>query len=374
MLFRADDQQAMIQSGVRAFAEATLRPGAAARDQAGQIPRELMKKLWELGVFGLTVPEASGGLGLDHVAAVLCLEELAAADAGVALCVVQHQNIALGHLRAAGLTAQFAALASNLLFLGQRLVWAHGEGGLHGDAQRVTTRAERVDGGWRLAGEKPQVWGAPDADLAIVTAQTAEGLSAFWLDLRQEGVALAAAPATLGLCAAGAATIRLDGVQLPAAALLGAPGTAAGAVAAALQQARLGIAAVALGIAREALRLAGRYVQERQQFGKPIAQFQPVQWQIANSALELDAARLLVHRAAWAEDHGRHAEAATRMARLTAVETALRVTDRAIQLHGGYGYTRDFGVERLYRDAYTLDGLFGSCGMQRVELARLLSA
>ncbi len=374
MQFLPNEQQAMIQRGVRKFAESTLKTGATQRDAAGTTPRLVLKQLAELGVFGLTVPEESGGLGLDSVAVALALEELAAADAGLALFVLQHLSLSIGHMQAVNLGPEqlgwLSAMAS-----GQALcVWAHGEDALHRDADTVGLRATRDGDGWRLNGVKPNVFGAGLAEVAIVTAQTDEGLCAFGLQFATEGVTVAQSTEPLGLRSIGVADIAFANVRVTAGALFGAAGQADKAVAVALRQARLGIAAISVGVAREALRLAGRYANERQQFGKPIATFQPIQWQVANSAVEIDVARLLLHRAAWAVDHTKNADGLVAMARLTAAETATRVTDRAIQLHGGYGYTREFTVERLYRDAWTLESLFGSPGLQRVLLAKSLAA
>ena len=366
MQFSANEQQAMIQRGVRAFASTTLRTGAADRDLHASTPATLLSKLADLGVFGLHVSEQMGGLGLDKVAGTLAIEELACVDAGVALLVLQHQ-LALNQLRNHD---RLAELVSGE----RRAVWAHGEDALHSDAASVTTTATADGDGWRLDGEKPNVFGALAADVVLLTAQTPEGLTSFVLDLQTPGVTLRKDVDALGLRSSGVATIVLAGVQVPKTAMVDQPGAAMAHITPALLQARLGVAAIAVGIAREALRLGGRYALDRQQFGKPIAQFQPIQWQVANSAVELDLARLLLHRAAWTQGTGKNAEAVTAMARLTATEMATRVTDRAIQMHGGYGYTREFTVERLFRDAWTLDGLFGSPGLQRIRLARLLAA
>ena len=238
----------------------------------------------------------------------------------------------------------------------------------------MTLRAERDGDGWVLNGLKPNVFGAGIADVAIVTAQAPEGLCAFGVMFSAPGLTRRQSSEPLGLRSAGIADLAFENVRLGAAALFGPAGHAGVAVDQALRLARLGVAAISLGVAREALRLAGRYANDRVQFGKPIATFQPIQWQVANSAVEIDVARLLLHRAAWALDHAKNADPLVAMARLTAAETATRVTDRAIQLHGGYGYTREFIVERLFRDAWALESLFGSPGLQRVRLARSLAA
>ncbi len=374
MQFLPNEQQAMIRDGVRKFAEGTLKSGATARDAAGTTSRDVLQQLAKLGVFGLTVDEDAGGLGLDHVALALALEEIAAADAGLALFVLQHVALSIRHMQAVDLLPEQRAWLSHMASGQATCVWAHGEDAVHRDANTVTLRAVRNGTGWLLNGVKPNVFGAGIADVVIVTALAEEGLCAFGLQFSTAGVTRKQSTEPLGLRSAGIADIVFDNVQVNASALFGVAGQAQLAVQKGLLAARLGVAAIAVGVAREALRLAGRYANDRQQFGKPIATFQPIQWQVANSAVELDVARLLVHRAAWTMDHGKQAQAHVAMARLTAAETATRVTDRAIQLHGGYGYTREFTVERLYRDAWTLESLFGSPGLQRVELARSLAA
>ncbi len=374
MQFLPNEQQAMIRDGVRKFAEGTLKGGATARDAAGTTPADVLKQLAELGVFALTSDEKHGGLGLDLGAAVLAIEELAAADAGVALLVVQQHLVAMGFLAQVASQPMHAEWLKSLAAGDPLCVLLHGEDAVHRDVETVATRAEKTATGWRLNGVKPDVFGAALAQVSIVTAQTDAGLTAFAVQFSTPGVTVSKPTDPLGLRSAALATVTLENVEIPDAYLLGTLGDAATPLRHVLVRARLGVSAIAVGVAREALRLGGRYANERQQFGKPIATFQPIQWQVANSAVEIDVARLLLHRAAWALDHTRNAEPLVAMARLTAAETATRVSDRAIQLHGGYGYTREFTVERLYRDAWTLEGLFGSPGLQRVRLAQSLAA
>ena len=375
MHFVPDEQQAMIQSGVRAFAEGTLKPSAPARDVAGTTSAELRAQLAELGVFGLSIPESAGGLGLDAGAVVLALEELGAADAGLGLLVVEQHQLAARYLARVAQSAMhqewLQSLATGRVFC----AWAHGESTAHRDTGLVQTKATRTVDGWTLTGTKSDVWGAGSAAVAIVTAQTDAGLGTFAVVLDAPGVTRTSPTDPLGLRSLGVATLTLDQVAVPDAYVLGTPGQVDADIAHVTLHASLGVAALAVGIAREALRLGGRYANERTQFGKPIVAFQPIQWQVANSAVDLETARLLVYRAAWALDAGaKSAASSVRMARLAATEAATRVADRAIQMHGGYGYTQEFGVERLYRDAWTLDGLHGSPGWQRIELARGLAA
>lgn len=369
MDFRPSEQQQMIGEAVRAFADGVVRPAVARWDDAGAVPASAWAELARLGVLGMAAPDAFGGLELDAPAIVSALEELAAADAGMAQMVVQHHTLALGHVLLAGSDAQKQRLAAQLTS-GKRLAaWAHGEDLANLDAETVTTRATPQGDGWILDGSKPAVWLGHLADMAIVTAQTDAGLTAFVVDLTAPGVTRAVQTGLLGLRSAGMADLRFDAA---AAEMLGTPGAAAGDVGKVLTDARLATAAVALGVARSALRQAARYVQEREQFGKPIGQFQPVQWQIANSAVDLETARLLVQRAAWLAATGRPAARAIGMAKASACDAALRVADRAIQLHGGYGYTKDFSVERAYRDAVTLQVLHGTGALQRVQVAKAL--
>jgi alkylation response protein AidB-like acyl-CoA dehydrogenase len=376
MDFAPHEHEQMIAEAVRAFADGVVRHAAAGWDARGQVPEAALKELGRLGVLGLTAPEDLGGLGLDATAEVVALEVLAEADAGLAQLVVQHHTLALGHLLRAGSEHEVRRLAPRLA-TGQLLAaWAHGEDMANLDADLVQTRAVRDGDGWRLDGCKPLVLLGQRADVAVVTAMADSGpdgggLTAFLIELDAPGVTRNPLDTLLGLRSLGAADLTLQGVP---GVKLGEVGQAAADVAAVRDAARLGTAAVALGVTRSALRQASRYSQERQQFGKAIATFQPIQWQIANSAVDLDTARLLVGRAAWLRAQGKPAGAAIRMAKAAACEAALRVADRAIQIHGGYGYTKDFSVERAYRDAASLQVLHGTGALQRIELARVLGA
>ena len=373
MNFAADEQQQMIAEAVRAFAEGVVRQAAASWDRQGSVPASAVAELGKLGVLGMAAPEDLGGLGLDACAQVVAIEELATADAGLAQLLVQHHTLALGHLLRAGTEALNRRWVPRLTTGKQLATWAHGEDTANLDADTVRTRAVRDGDGWRLTGDKPLVMLGQRADVAVVTAQADQGLTAFLVHLDAEGVTRQPIDTLLGLRSVGAAHLLFSNVHVTGEAMLGLPGQAGADIAVLRQEARLATAAVALGVLRAALRQAARYSQEREQFGKKIATFQPIQWQIANSAVDLDAARLLVQRAAWLLAQGRPAGPAIAMAKTAACEAALRVADRALQIHGGYGYTTDFPVERAYRDAASLQVMHGTAALQRIELARSLS-
>lgn len=375
MDFAADEQEQMIRQAVAAYAEKSLQPSAAARDVAGDLDAETVKALAALGVFGMGAAEQWGGLELDAPAQMAAFEELAANDAGVAYAVLQHHTLALGHLLASGSPAQKAKYAKVLASGTSLACWAHSEATDTLDSDFVATQAHRLgDGRWQIDGHKPQVWLGGLAKFAVITAQCPDGLTAFVVDLTALGVSRTKCHDLLGLRAATAADLTFVKLCVSDEARLGAAGQTATAVAALQSTAQLAVAAIALGIGRSALRAAGRYALQREQFGKPIAALQPIQWQIANSTLDLAAARALLQRAAFLLAHGKPAAREIAMAKFSACDGASRIADRAIQIHGGYGYTMDFSVERAYRDAAVLQMLHGSSALQRVHIAQSLSA
>lgn len=370
MDFSPDDHQHMIRDAVRAWADGHVRPFAAAWDVAGEVPPEALRGIADVGLLGMAVPEAHGGLGLDALAVVAALTELATADAGLAQLVVSH-GLCLSHLQAAATVQQVAGYMPRLAS-GQHLgTWAHGEDEANLDADKVTTRAVRDGDGWRLHGFKPMVLLANRAHVAVVTALDDTGaLAAFVVRLDTSGVGREAVPGLLGLRTAGAAHLRLEGVLVEAR----LDGDTAATVAQVQDAARLGTAAVALGVGRAALKQAAVYSRQREQFGKAIATFQPIQWLVANSTVDLEVAGHLVQRAAWLATHGKPARQAIAMAKLSATEAAYRVADRALQLHGAYGYTTEFPVEKALRDATVLQLLHGTPALQRIRIARGLLA
>lgn len=375
MDFAAGEQEQMIRQAVAAYAEKSLQPSAAARDVAGDLGPETLKALAVLGVLGMGAAEQWGGLELDAAAQMAAFEELAANDAGVAYAVLQHHTLALGHLLAAGSPTQKAKYAKAFASGSALACWSHAEANDNLDGDFVATHARQLgDGRWQIDGHKDQVWLGALAKHAVITAQTLDGLTAFVVDLASLGVSRQPCADMLGLRAAAAADLTFVKLCVADEARLGAVGQAGPTIARLQAEAALGVAAVALGIGRSALRAAAKYALQREQFGKPIAVLQPIQWQIANSTLDLAAARVLVQRAAYAIGLGKSAGREIAMAKFSACDAASRIADRAIQIHGGYGYTMDFPVERAYRDAAVLQMLHGSSALQRVRIAQSLSA
>lgn len=365
MQFTASDSHRDLLDAVRAVADKSLAPSAAERDHAGLTTARTLHTLRELGLFTLDAPESDGGLGLDAVGVVRVLALLAETDAGLAQLVAENLAAAWA-LRRAGRQAPNTLLCS-----------AHGEDTDHLDAPLVRTvvlGATTVSpaSAVLLSGRKPMVLAGALAQVILVSAQTSDGIGLFLLDLDKPGVERALHSELLGLRAVGVAEVEFDSAG---ATTLCTGDEASQILREMALRLRLWTAAVAVGCGRGALRAAAVYVQQREQFGKPIAAFQPVQWQIANSVTELDAAWLLVGQAAGRLDAS--AKTAGRdiaLAKAKACEAAFATADRAIQLHGGYGYTTDYPVERAYRDAAVLQLIHGTPSACKVEAARWLAA
>lgn len=371
MHFSPNADQQMVLDALRAVADGQLRPAAAQIDAKGQIPAAITQHLRDLGAFGLLASEAAGGLGLDALAAAQCWTLLGGAEAGAAQALVEHA-LALKLLEQSPAAGELAKTIQALAAGKLRACWAGFDGDQHLDeAKLLACAGPRAGGGWQVSGEKPWVLAAKGADLAVMLAATEGGPAWFLVELK--GLSLGEVGEQLGLRGAAAASVALPDVP----ARLLAEGAEATALTGQLQ-ALAGVltAAVALGVGRAALEAASRYVQQREQFGKPIAVLQPVQWHIANACTQLDAAQLLVLKAAWNLAHGAKGldGGAWRMAKVRAAEAAMQAADSAIQLHGGYGYTKDFAVERHYRDAQVLALIHGGAAALKVQAARALAA
>jgi alkylation response protein AidB-like acyl-CoA dehydrogenase len=365
MQFTASDSHRDLLEAVRAVVGKSLAPSAAERDRSGLTMAKTLQTLRDLGLFALDAPESDGGLALDAVGVVRVLALVAETDAGLAQLVAE--NLAAAWvLRRAGRQAPAVLLCL-----------AHGEDTSHLDAPLVRTAvldATTVNplSTVVISGRKPMVLAGALAQVVLVSAQTADGIGLFQLDLDKPGVERALHSDLLGLRAAGVAEVEFDSASATAL----CTGDLASSILREVElRLRLWTAAVAVGCGRGALQATAGYVQQREQFGKPIAVFQPVQWQIANSVTELDAAWMLVGQAAGRLDTG--AKTVGRdiaLAKAKACEAAFATADRAIQLHGGYGYTADYPVERAYRDAAVLQLIHGTPSACKVEAARWLAA
>jgi alkylation response protein AidB-like acyl-CoA dehydrogenase len=375
--FEHSGDQRMIQESVRRFAEAEVKPHAREWDRTGAFPKAAVRGLAELGLMGMFVEAEYGGAALDMVAGTIALEEIARHDGSLALTVASHNSLAIGHLRRAASAAQkqrwLPALAS-----GEKLgAWALTEADSGSDAAALKTTAVRSSADrWRLNGTKNFITQGSVGDVFVVMARTnpsapkTRGISAFVLERGMKGFTQSAIHGKLGMRASDTAELCFEDVEVPDANRLGEVDGAFMDVMAVLEGGRIGIGALGVGIARGALEEARQYALDRRQFGKPLADFQAIQWMLADMAMEIDAARLLVRRAANAVDRGEPLGAAASQAKLFASETSVRAAMKAIQIHGGYGYVREFPVERYLRDAKLLEIGEGTSEVQRIIIAR----
>lgn len=372
-------EQEEIRSLARAFAERELRPRSAGWDRARALDDGVFAQLAELGFLGMSVPEAHGGLGLDPLTYLLVLEELAWGDAAVALAVAAHNGLVAATIARHGTEEQKRALLPKLAS-GETLgTFALSEPQAGGDVAAVAIAATRDTGGWRLSGAERWVANGLRAGLAIVFARTGPAaLGAFLVELPRRGWTPGRPEVTMGLSAAEMVAVDLDGVAVPDARVLGDPAAGFGVAAEALDRGRLGVAAQAVGIARAAQEHALAYARAREQFGQPIARFGAVQEKLAEMARRTTAARALTHAAAarhapGAAPHGEDGVTAwSAMAKLTASEAAVWVADEAVQVFGGYGYMRDYPVEKLMRDAKGTEIHQGTSEILRAVIAREL--
>jgi len=374
MDFDLTAEQREIQRLAREVAEAEIAPNAGAWDREHRFPDELYPRLAELGLMGVCVPEELGGAGADFLSYVLVLEELSRADAGVGVTVAVHTSAATLPILAFGTDDQRARFVPPLA-RGEVLgAFALTEPGSGSDAGSLRTVAEPDGEGWVLTGSKQWITNGSRAGTFVLFARTdpatagARGVSCFVLDA--EHVRITREEEKLGLNSSTTSDLVLEGARVERDRLLHEEGRGFRVAMATLDGGRIGIAAQALGIAQAAFDVASAYAREREQFGRPIGQFQAIQWKLADMATELDAARLLTYRAAWLKQEGRPHAAEGAKAKLFASESARRQTAEAIQILGGYGYTKEFPVERYYRDAKITEIYEGTSEIQRLVIAR----
>src|SRR5438552_3005302 len=373
MDFALSDEQREIQALARDFGAAEIEPYAADWDRAHGFPPELLGKLAELGLMGVCVPEAYGGAGADFVSYVLVLEELSRADAGVGVTVAVHTSAVTLPILGFGTDERRSRFVPPLA-RGEALgAFALTEPEAGSDAGSLRTAATPTGDGWRISGAKQWITNGRDAGTILAFARTdpdtpgPRGVSAFVLD--REHVRVTREEEKLGLNSSSTVDLVID-AEVGRDRLLHEEGKGFRVAMKTLDGGRIGIAAQALGIAQAAYDAARAYALERRQFGKRIADFQAIQWKLADMATEIDAARLLVYRAAELKQRGEpHTEAGAK-AKLFASEMARRQTAEAIQIFGGYGYTKEFPVERYYRNAKITEIYEGTSEIQRLVIAR----
>jgi alkylation response protein AidB-like acyl-CoA dehydrogenase len=376
MDFALTEDEELFRGAVREFATAVLAPAAAAADATGRIPPDVLAQTAALGLFGMLVPEAHAGASVGPPRFVLALEEVARASAAMAALLNAHNVLAALPVVLAGSEAQQARWLPALA-RGEAL----GAGSLAaaaraGAAGAPAAQALATDGGWQLDGGARWVTNGGVAALYVVTAASPGavdgGIGAFLVPADTPGLHVSAPIETVGLRGALAADLMLARCRLPADALLSASESAVPLAEAVRELALIGSAAQALGIAQASLDAALAYAQERQQFGRPIAQFEGLRHLLADVALAVDAARLLVYRAAWLCERGQPAGKAAAMAKLHAGETAMLAATKAVQVHGGYGYMRESAVQRYFRDAKVTQAAEGTSLQQRSAIADAL--
>jgi alkylation response protein AidB-like acyl-CoA dehydrogenase len=372
--FDLTQHQREIQALTRDFARAEIDPHAAQWDREHHFPRELFGKLAEVGLMGVCVPEEYGGAGADFLSYILVLEELSRADAGVGVTVAVHTSAATLPILAYGTDEQKSRFVPPLARGEQLGAFALTEAEAGSDAGALRTKAETAGDGWTITGAKQWITNGRHAGIFILFARTdsgtagARGVSAFILDA--EDVRVTRDEEKLGLNSSVTSDIVVDGAQVGRDRLLNEENRGFRVAMGTLDGGRIGIAAQALGIAQAGYDVAREYAAERHAFGHRIADFQAIQHKLANMSMEIDAARLLVYRAAWLKQQGRRHTEEGAKAKLFASEMATRQTSEAIQILGGYGYTKEFPVERYYRDAKITEIYEGTSEIQRLVIAR----
>lgn len=377
MEFELTEEQRELRHTVREFAEGEILPHVKEWDEQAGFPRELIGKLGSLGILGILVPEKYGGAGLGYVEQSLAIQELARVDGAIALSVAAHTSLCSSHLFQSGTEAQRARYLPELA-AGKKLgCWSLTEPEAGSDAGGTRTRAERRDDGWLLNGTKTFTTNGSYADVCVAMAVTNpslghHGISAFLVERGTPGFRSGRKERKLGMCASDTAEIIFEDCRLPAANLLGEEGHGFLDTLHVLDKGRISIAALSVGIAQGAYEAALRYAQQRRQFGRAIAEFEGMQWKFADMATELEAARLLTYQAARMKDAGLPITKEASMAKLFASEMAVRVAGEALQIHGGYGFLKDYPVEKFYRDVKLCTIGEGTSEIQRLVIARHL--
>ena len=376
-----EEQQAIV-STAKAFADEHVRPFAAQWDRDSHFEPSLVGKLGELGFLGMLLPEEYGGLGLDAKSYLLALEEIAAADASTAVMMSVHNSLPTQMLNTHGTDAQKRQFLVPLA-RGEMLgAFALSEADAGSDASAIRCQAVRDGNDWIVNGSKAWITSGTHAGVIIAMIRTdtpedrrrSKGISAFILTPDLPGFHIGKKEDKLGMRASPTVTLNFDNMRVPADRMLGAEGMGFIYAMQSLVHGRLGIAAQAIGIARAAFEAAAAYANERKQFGTAIAQFQGVQFKLADMVTRITAARAMLHETASAKDAGVDVDAQASMCKLFASETAMWVTTNAIQIFGGYGYVKDYPVEKYFRDAKVTEIYEGTSEVQRIVIGRAVSA
>jgi alkylation response protein AidB-like acyl-CoA dehydrogenase len=377
MEFDLPEELREIQRTVRDFCEAKVKPRARAWDETGEFPWQVVRELGPLGVMGIAVPEEYGGAGMGALAVAVVVEEVARHDGSLALTVASHNGLGTGHILRFGTEEQKRRYLPALARGEKLAAWGLTEPGSGSDAAGLQTTAVRREDRWILNGTKTFITQGSVGDTFVVLANTdaerkQHGITAFVLEKGMKGFSQRPMHGKLGMRSSDTAELHLEDVEVPDAQRLGEVHQGFVNTLQILDRGRITIGALAVGLARGALEESRGYAKERRTFGRPIAEHQAIAFMLADVATDVAAARLLVHRAAALCDAGQPFGAEASMAKLFASEAAMRATTKAVQIHGGYGYTRDFPVERYFRDAKLTEIGEGTSEVQRLVISRAI--
>jgi hypothetical protein len=373
--FVLTEDQEHLRREIRDFATHEIAPHVSAWDESGEFPMAVIKKLGAMGLLGVIIPQAYGGAGLGYVDYVLAIEELSAVDGSIGLTLAAHNSLGTNHIFLAGNEAQKRRYIPQLAGGEWLAAWGLTEPNSGSDASNARTTAVKTNDSYVLNGTKTFITNGRYADVAVIIAVTdktkgTHGLSAFVVEKGTKGFRAGKKENKLGLRCSDTSELIFEDCVIPEDNLLGAEGEGFVDAMRVLDGGRISIAALSLGIGRGALDAAVKYVKERRQFGKAIAEFQGIQWKLADMATELDAARLLTQRAAVLKDAGRKVTRESSMAKLFASEVAVKICNEAVQLFGGYGFIKDYPVEKFYRDVKLCTIGEGTSEIQRMVIAR----
>jgi alkylation response protein AidB-like acyl-CoA dehydrogenase len=376
MDFELAEHHQLLRKTVRDFARAEVAPKAQAWDKEERFPKEIIPRLAELGLLGIRIPEEYGGSGLDVLSYAICVEEIARVDGSLALTVASHNGLGTGHILAFGSEAQKRRYLPKAAKGEWLAAWALTEPGSGSDSAALATTARRDGSDWIINGTKMFITQGSVGGFCVVLARTntavskQKGITAFVVEHGTKGFTASKHIEKLGCRSSDTTELTFEDVRVKDSQRVGEVDRGFIDTMSILDRGRVSIAAMALGLGEGALAMAVQYAKDRKQFGKPIADFQAVQWMLADSKTELDAAALLTYRAACLADSGKRYSQEASMAKLFASEAASRACNRALQIHGGYGYTREFNVERHLRDAKLCEIGEGTSEVQRVVIAK----
>jgi len=377
--FRLSDEQELLRRSVREFAEAEIRPYVREWDEAQRFPNALFSQLADLGLMGIQFAPEYGGAGLSAVDYSICIEELARVDPSVSLSVAAHNGLGASHIAMFGSEAQKAKYLVPLAKGEKLAAWGLTEPGSGSDAAAMRTTAVREGDRWVLNGSKAFTTHGQSADTMVVMAvndksKGNKGISAFIVERGTPGLVAGKKEDKLGMRASETSEVIFQSCRIPASQLIGDEGQGFIQTLQVLDAGRIGIAALAVGLAQGAYEAARDYAFYRKQFGRPIGTFQSIRWKLVDNAMRVEAARLLTYRAAWLKDQGRRMTLESSMAKLYSSEIAVRASEDSVQIHGGYGFVKDYPAEKFFRDVKLTTIGEGTSEVQRLVIARQLLA